>query len=117
MEKKQFCFGFFVGIRALLMCLDAIVISTVNTQMCEPTTGNKFVNTKFFPLSKAAIETFSALPPLALYFKLCTSENKKDIQILSSSFPGEQREVITKPSEGKCNSDCLCSSLLVVYKQ
>lgn len=50
------------------MCLDAIVIITINTQMCEPTTGNKFINTKFFPLSKAATETFSALPPLALYF-------------------------------------------------
>lgn len=50
------------------MCLDAIVISTINIQMYEPTTGNKSVNTKFFPLSKAAIETFSALPPLVLYF-------------------------------------------------
>lgn len=59
------------------MCLGAILISTINIQMYEPTIGNEFVNTKFFPLSKAATETFSALPPLALYFQLWTSQKTK----------------------------------------
>lgn len=68
LESRKESFVCSVGIRALLICLDAIVISTIKIQMHEPTTGNKFVNTKFFPLSKAAIETFSALPPLALFF-------------------------------------------------
>lgn len=64
------------------MCLDTIVTSTINTQIREPATGNKFINTKFFPLSKAAIETFSALPPLSLHSQLCTLENKLDAQAL-----------------------------------
>lgn len=95
----------FAWVKALLMCLDTTVMSTINTPMCEPTTGNKLINTKFFPLPKAAIETFSSLH-LCLYTQSCAHWKTK--------WMGKHCLLIFAVCREKLSSNLLTKSLVLI---